>query len=867
MISCSTKKTGWAHRTYHNTTSRYNGYFNAKEKFKEAVDGYEASFEDDYLKLLPVFKFGNLEARQSLTTSMDVVVEKATKTIKRHSIEVKNKQHVRWIDNCYYVMGKAYFYKGDMQKAHEMFNYVSKKHKDEDTHANAIIYLARLNIEKENYEKAERLLSIAERKTLDRDQKLLFHQTQTQLYIILDNDKRSIDALTAAIPLYRKKKDRARATYLLGQLYKRLSKYNDATTKFEQVIKMHPDYKLLFYSKIQLAMVYKGRAGGKELVRKELLKMLNDEKYLEFRDQIYYALGEMEYFDKNKPAAIDYLKKSTEVSTTNTNQKGLSFLRLGEIYFADLEYKPAQKFYDSSLVYLQPEYEGYEDVVRISENLNELVTQIQTIHEQDSLQKVAAMDSVALMERIEDIILRKTIKEEKKKEQAEDELASEETNINGFPNNVTSKFGGPKIPGADVNAGKWYFYNPTVMGQGAAEFKSVWGSRRNEDDWRRSNKRTISLEGLESGEEVGELSNFLINEKGDTVQIEHAWQDPNYYLKEIPNSPEKIKISNDKILEAYYKLAAVYREKMQDDDKAISTIKEMNERFANHKYKAASYYTLHILYKEKKDGGNAGLYRNKILKEFPNSDYAKLLRDPDFLKKSNEEDLEAEKAYQKAFANYRKGYYQYAGELCDKVLQDYPQTKLKPKVEFLRVLCLGGQMGQETLIKELKNIANSYPEDEVGKKAADILAGLNQAKASKEKEAAKKEALKDNPFKYDGDSEHIFVMLVSSKDKVNIIKSRITTFNAKNFRGEKLKVSSVIYNDEYEMISIKNFENADKVMLYFTSLKAVKGALKKTIDKKYDMFPMSRANYPTFYQTKKLEAYKAFFQMNYMEGQ
>ena len=126
---------------------------------------------------------------------------------------------------------------------------------------------------------------------------------------------------------------------------------------FESILKMHPDYRMEFYTQIQMAMSYNLNTGGAEEVRKMLFKMLNDEKYIEFQDQIYYALAEMSYNEKDIEQTIDYLLQSTEVSTINTEQKGESFLRLGQIYFDRPDYRKAQMYYDSAVSYLPSEFE------------------------------------------------------------------------------------------------------------------------------------------------------------------------------------------------------------------------------------------------------------------------------------------------------------------------------------------------------------------------------------------------------------------------------------------------------------------------------------------------------------------------------
>ena len=55
MIGCSTKKNTPFSRAYHNTTSHYNVYFNAKESLKSGLKRINQAIPDDYTHTLPIF--------------------------------------------------------------------------------------------------------------------------------------------------------------------------------------------------------------------------------------------------------------------------------------------------------------------------------------------------------------------------------------------------------------------------------------------------------------------------------------------------------------------------------------------------------------------------------------------------------------------------------------------------------------------------------------------------------------------------------------------------------------------------------------------------------------------------------------------
>ena len=58
--------------------------------------------------------------------------------------------------------------------------------------------------------------------------------------------------------------------------------------------------------------------------------------------------------------------------------------------------------------------------------------------------------------------------------------------------------------------GAWYFYNLNAKSFGQPEFRMKWGERVLEDNWRRSNKRTLSQISQVEGSEADSLGNIVV---------------------------------------------------------------------------------------------------------------------------------------------------------------------------------------------------------------------------------------------------------------------------------------------------------------------------------------------------------------------
>ena len=91
--SCSTKKKSWVNRQYHNTTAKFNGFFNGQASIKQGVKKLHASHVDDYTALLPVFPTGDLKKSKKTHSFMNKAIKKGSIVIQRHSMKIKGKEY------------------------------------------------------------------------------------------------------------------------------------------------------------------------------------------------------------------------------------------------------------------------------------------------------------------------------------------------------------------------------------------------------------------------------------------------------------------------------------------------------------------------------------------------------------------------------------------------------------------------------------------------------------------------------------------------------------------------------------------------------------------------------------------------------
>jgi len=111
FVGCSTTKDEWINRKYHETTARYNAYFNGVEAFNEAVESFEKTEELDFEKMLPLYYWPNEQQAPSLFSKLDRALEKSAKVIKGHSMVFSGKQKNPYVVKAYLLIANSRFYK------------------------------------------------------------------------------------------------------------------------------------------------------------------------------------------------------------------------------------------------------------------------------------------------------------------------------------------------------------------------------------------------------------------------------------------------------------------------------------------------------------------------------------------------------------------------------------------------------------------------------------------------------------------------------------------------------------------------------------------------------------------------------------
>jgi len=841
LYSCSTEKNAFLNRSYHYITVKYNGYFNGNESYKLAKKNIEIADKDDFDKLLDVFKYGNFTDNKNEYSNLNRSLKKGAKMIDRHSMKFKvaseEVEYNQMIDDCYLLIGKARFLKFDLEAAKETFLFIKNTFKKGDERYKATLWLVMTYIYQNNFVDAETNIKAIQ---ADKEfpEKFLDELALIQAISLKRSGQieKAIPAFEKSISMIKKKKLKSRLQYILAQLYQSQNNFTEAARFYRMISKNATNYELQFNAKINLATTYEGSGNS---VINILEKMLRDAKNIEYQDQIYHAIAKVYEKQGKFQMAIDNYKLSAKKSINNPKQKGKSFLALGDYYFNQPDYLKAYNYYDSSLISLPSTFLNYQEISAKKESLKDLVKHLKIVQEQDSLLKIATMTEKERSEFIESKILEAKQKEEEKK-------AVQEANKERALANASLQ---------RSNGVTWIFDNPSLLISGLADFIATWGDRPLEDNWRRQDKSS-DLFAFNSQENV--------NKEGLNQNVPED-QTEKFYLKDLPLEKGQQEIAHQKIMASYYQLGVIYRDNFKDIPKSIFYFDKLNSRYPENSREAATWYQLYRNYDKTGRDIQRNEVKNKVIQNYPNSEYAQLLINPNMLAEQEQKSFYDDRVYEEIFYVFKKE--QYAKVISDVNAHknNVKRSELRAKFDLIYAFAKGNLYGKDSLEFYLRKTR----QDNLGSEAADDAMSIleNFEKERKNKFLARQDSLKkEKAFIVSENEPHYFVMIYNNmKNKSSELLNKISNFNDEFYSTQNLKSKSIAWSNNEDAIVVKPFRSNSESGHYYGTFQ--QKFLVNNIDLGELNFMISKTNYAKLFKYKEVLQYIDFYRKNYTARQ
>lgn len=707
LIACSTKKNTAMTRAYHSTTTKYNILYNGQLAYDEGIETLKTKYHDDFNNILTVERIqpekNAIIVQQERDPNFQRAEEKAVKAAHLHSIYISGKEHNPQMDEAYMLLGKSRYHDNRYVPDLEAFNYILLKYPDSDLYYDAQVWKEKTNLRLEYYNVAiknlKKLLREDKFKSQTKSEALA---TLAQGYIYSDYLDSAKIPLKEAIELTNNLDERARYTFILGQLNSKTGDKDAAIANFQRIIdynhKVPRSYLINAYAGKFFNQDYK--TVDTLVFLKEYNKLLKDRENRAYQDVIYNQMGTLYDLYGVSPKAIENYNKSLSKIKDNQYLKVSNYRSLAELYYKQKVYEMAGKYYDSTMVNMNPDSREYLTIKHKRNNLIDVVKFEAIIKENDSI-----LNLVYASPDERNTIINKFIEERKI---ADAKQEAKEKAANAKVSSSASALGSGKNS-------SFYFYSPNAVTTAKQDFKKKWGDRALTDNWRLKSKASSSSSSSSDNDLA--QNNSEDSNKNKNENLEDMRYNSNFFLSQIPTDPNDIKDMKKDRDNAYYQLGLIYSDRLEEYQLAADRLEKLLTLNPIPELIEPTKYHLYKIY-SKLNPAKAELVLNDLKTNHPNSQYTKALLDPNAKLELENSPVQE---YERIYALYKNGALYEVLEMLEDRIPRIMNDGIVSKYEYLKATTIGRLNGLEDYKKAMNYVLQTYPNSKEAVEAKRII--------------------------------------------------------------------------------------------------------------------------------------------------
>lgn len=702
FTNCSTRKDRMMNRAYHQATTKFNVLFNGEEAIRSGIVAEVLSHQPNFWDQLPVEPFPlidlfSLEVKEN--PSFTRAEEKAVIAVQKHSMLIGDQQRNTQIDEAYMLLGKARFYNGRYLQALDAFNYVIDQLPNANSRRNAQIWKAKVFLQLLQEQRAAAIfLELIDQNELTVTEYVEVSAHLAKAYIALNQPEKATKPLYNAAAGVKDKALQARYYYLLGQLHDNLEHKDSAALAYQSVINLNRRIPRIFWIHAKLNQLNTNQL-DLESTQKAYKKLTKNEENKKYLDKIHFSHASYSLSHFDTIAAKNLINASLRTNTKDKMLKGLAYETMGEVFFDENQFVTAGAYLDSTLNVLEPKTRRFRKITRKRNKLNDIIkyeTNRQTSDSLLALMTKTPEEQASIFTRyIADLKVADSLQQQQQQKQQQ---STENTSF------FDSEF---------------YFYNSAMRSRGESEFFRIWGNISKTDNWRYANQQAAT--------------ETIVDTATETEQkIEKAVEvDPRYmletYINQIP-PPE----ARDSLVQvrntAYFDAGLAYKEQfaayLQAKDRLLTLLSFDSD------YTLPSLYHLYQI-EEQTGGAKALTYKNQIISEYPNSQYAAILQNPEAAEGALARFEERYTLLEERFK--AQAFEEVIDQSFDAILS-LQDENLRSRFSLLRAHAIGRLDGIAAYERALSEVALAFPNQKAGEEASRRLLEVRDLKPKEEKE-------------------------------------------------------------------------------------------------------------------------------------
>ncbi|MCS6895922.1 MAG: hypothetical protein NZZ60_07260 [Bacteroidia bacterium] len=853
LIGCGAERQNALARNWHTFVSYFNGYYHAEQRFKLAQREIERQIPDPTEGFIRIYPLIDPNIARAQYSRLEEAAKKCEVIIFRH-------KNGRYIDDSRTLIGQTWVLRSNFSNADMNFSYVLNAFPHTPIRARVYWWQAYAALQEDNPYRAETRLTEAlgvPHKQL-KPYKAAVNALLAQALIAKGQPELARPFLERSVKDLDTRLRRARGYYLLGQLYLHENKPAFAEACFRKAYRLNATNGLTFQAQFQLSLIRGMR--DPRLVRR-LEKMAQSAQYEDYRDQIYYRIGQM-YAEKGQfEAALMAYKKAGGAGQSPA--RALAHYEAGKIYFERLQnLSAAQKHFDTAATLIPEKHPKAPEIKALQARFQEYAQLKEKMRSSDSLLILAEMGPEA-----QDRIVEAYIQNEVSRRAAEKARRQEETSSMA----LSSSFGSQQA--SMGGRGGFYFDNPIQVSNGKQEFVRLWGERPDEDHWRRRTK-SANFAGRSDSAQVRKASDSTtIDMPDDLAQLtpQRMAALKKRLISQIPNSPAQKRALEDTLIGAVLMLAQVYVEAFARKDSAERLYLWLRQRLP-HRSEAQipALYGLYVLHS---GTPQAEAYKQELITKYPSSEYAKLILSGGRERMALSPNLDI---HQAILDNYQQGEYLSVISFAEATRERWKGTPSEPPILYLVAAAYVHVGDANKATQVLRELIQSYPQAACTPLAQKLLQRLERGQTQLVAEANPQVSLSPPQSTSAASAntsgfvlqqrqgEAILVILLVPKEKItnDALKQHLARTHERNFGEQRLSLTVFLYNNTHHLAYIAQFPDYRSASAYIQVVENEPWFAELGVHSPQDFFPISQANFRVAFTQRRMHDYAAFFAQN-----
>ena len=840
LIACSVKKDKFINRNFHSVTTKYNVLYNGNVALNKGIDELKLTYKDNFWEILPIERTTEVEEAiptgQTKNKNFERAEEKAVKAIQKHSMNIGGTEKNPQMDEAYLLLAKSRYYENRFIPALEALNYILYKYPLSDRIYHAKVWREKVNIRLDNQDIAiKNLKLLLKDKRIEGQDLADANAMLAQAYMNIQVKDTAIAALKVAKEATRNNEEKARYTFILGQLYEQLNYNDSAYAAFEEVIQMNrkAPRRYVIQAHAKQAQQFNYTKGDTLVFLEKFNKLIEDRENRPYIDILNHQVGI--FYDKNNKNQIakKHYNKSIKAVSKDKYLTASNYRNLGEIYFREADYRTAGKYYDSTLINLNDRTREHRKIKKKRDNLDDVIKYETLAQQNDSILTVVAMSEETRKDYYDKHIAKLKKEDDIKNNLVNVQVNKDKNDLTNLPlkkgnENTLPVFIGKEDSKSTTNfndnSSNFYFYNPVTVQYGKKDFQNRWGERQLKDNWRWASEKANKNETKEEIENNNEKESLVINE--------NPKYDVNFYLKQIPTDKKLLdSLTKDRDF-AYYQLGLIYKEKFKEYELAASRLEQLLKNKPEERLVLPAMYNLYKIYQQISPSKAAEM-KQQILSQYSDSRYAQILNNPEVAIMDNDN---PELVFNALFKKYNNNQIREVSTELDEAIFKFAGEESLPKFEMLKAKTIARLQGVEEYKKALNFVALTYPNALEGKEAEKMV----------QMEVPLIEAL-DFGLAQPTGYKIIFPKKYPYDKDIKNLTEKIAKY-IKDTNAVALKTSEDIYTLTDNFIVIHGFDNKDAAISALSVLQLHKNY--KLTDKVYII---STEDYKIVQMKKKLE--------------